>query len=190
MPRPAVSLVGIIDTLRVDGRGWFGETRSVGGRHIVVSHREPHPKGEVLLKLLPVVIGMAAGFALRRIGLVDHRDGEGVFKLVLYVFLPAVMFTSLSTITPERRFAIYPAAAGSPASTSPRRAALPHASRGRSRTRRCPPPAGRAPLREVAPSGPITLGAKLSGSCAERTVPPRRDRPLTARGVPATRSVT
>jgi len=67
--------------------------------------------GDVLLKLLPVVIGMAAGFALRRIGLVDQRDGESVFKLVFYVFLPAVMFTSLSTVTLERRFAIYPIAA-------------------------------------------------------------------------------
>jgi predicted permease len=67
--------------------------------------------GQVLLKLLPVVIGMAGGFTLRRIGLVDHRDGESVFKLVFYVFLPAVMLTSLSTVTLEKRFAIYPAAA-------------------------------------------------------------------------------
>ncbi len=66
---------------------------------------------EVLLKLAPVVVGMAAGFSLRRIGLVDHRDGESVFKLVFYVFLPAAMFTSLSTVSLQARFAIYPAAA-------------------------------------------------------------------------------
>jgi predicted permease len=67
--------------------------------------------GEILLKLLPVVIGMLAGFTLRRIGLLDQRDGESVFKLVFYVLLPAVMFTSLSTVNLQGRFAIYPGAA-------------------------------------------------------------------------------
>jgi predicted permease len=66
---------------------------------------------EIVLRLLPVVIGMAAGFLLRRLGMVDQRDGETVFKLVFYVFLPAVMFTSLSTVKLEGRIAIYPIAA-------------------------------------------------------------------------------
>jgi predicted permease len=66
---------------------------------------------DVLLKLLPVVIGIAAGFSLRRVGLVDQRDGETVFKLVFYVFLPAIMFTSLSRVRIEGRLTIYPAAA-------------------------------------------------------------------------------
>jgi predicted permease len=65
----------------------------------------------VLLRLLPVVVGMAAGFSLRRLGMVDQRDGESVFKLVFYVFLPAVMFTSLSTVKLGGRLAIYPIAA-------------------------------------------------------------------------------
>lgn len=66
---------------------------------------------EELLTLLPAVIGLAAGFALRRLGLMDRRDGESVFKLVFYLFVPAVTFTSLSTVELEARFAVYPAAA-------------------------------------------------------------------------------
>ena len=64
-----------------------------------------------LLKLLPIVIGMAAGFLLRRIGLVEQRDGESVFKLVFYLLVPAVTFTSLSTVDLTPRYAVYPAAA-------------------------------------------------------------------------------
>ena len=64
-----------------------------------------------LLKLLPVVVGLAAGFFLRRVGLVEQRDGESVFKLVFYLLVPAVTFTSLSTVDLEFRFALYPAAA-------------------------------------------------------------------------------
>ena len=64
-----------------------------------------------VLKLLPVVIGLAAGFLLRRVGLLDQRDGESVFKLVFYLFVPALTFTSLSTVDLEPRFAIYPLAA-------------------------------------------------------------------------------
>lgn len=64
-----------------------------------------------LLTLLPVLVGLAAGLILRRIGLVQQRDGESVFKLVFYLFVPAVTFTSLSTVDLELRLAIYPAAA-------------------------------------------------------------------------------
>jgi hypothetical protein len=61
-----------------------------------------------LVRLLPVIIGIAAGFSLRRLGMVDQRDGETVFKLVFYVFLPALMFTSLSTVHLGGRLAIFP----------------------------------------------------------------------------------
>jgi len=43
--------------------------------------------------------------------MVDHRDGETVFKLVFYVFLPATMFMSLSTVELGGEFAIFPLAA-------------------------------------------------------------------------------
>jgi len=66
---------------------------------------------ETLLRLLPVIVGMAAGYSLRRLGMVDHRDGETVFKLVFYIFLPAVIFMSLSTVDLGGKFAIYPVAA-------------------------------------------------------------------------------
>jgi predicted permease len=64
-----------------------------------------------LLTLLPVLVGLVAGYVLRRVGLVDQRDGESVFKLVFYLFTPAVMFSSLAVAELELRFAIYPAAA-------------------------------------------------------------------------------
>lgn len=64
-----------------------------------------------LLTLLPVVGGLAAGFVLRRLGLVQQRDGESVFKLVFYLFVPAVTFMSLSTVDLEPSLALYPAAA-------------------------------------------------------------------------------
>jgi predicted permease len=66
---------------------------------------------ETLLRLLPVLAGMAAGFSLRRLGMVDHGDGETVFKLVFYVFIPAVIFISLSTVDLGGEFAIFPVTA-------------------------------------------------------------------------------
>jgi predicted permease len=66
---------------------------------------------ETLLRLLPVVLGMAVGFLLRRLGVAEHRDGDFVFKLVFYVCLPALMFTSLSTVDVTGRLAIFPATA-------------------------------------------------------------------------------
>lgn len=64
-----------------------------------------------LLTLLPVIGGLVAGFVLRRLGLVHQQDGESVFKLVFYLFVPAVTFMSLSTVELEPGLALYPAAA-------------------------------------------------------------------------------
>jgi predicted permease len=64
-----------------------------------------------LLTLMPALIGLAAGLGLRRLGLLTRRDGESVFKLVFYLFVPAVTFTSLSTVDLQPRFLLYPAAA-------------------------------------------------------------------------------
>jgi predicted permease len=61
--------------------------------------------------VLPIFLGLAAGFVLRRVGLVDQRDGESLFKLVFYLFTPAVTFTALSTVDLQPGFAVYPAAA-------------------------------------------------------------------------------
>src|SRR5438445_13536060 len=38
-----------------------------------------------LLRLRPVILGIAAGYSLRRLPMVNHHDGETVFKLVFYV---------------------------------------------------------------------------------------------------------
>jgi predicted permease len=64
-----------------------------------------------LVRLLPIIVGMSAGFVLRRIGLLHERDGESVFKLAFYVLVPAVTFTSLSTVHLDPQHAIFPAAA-------------------------------------------------------------------------------
>jgi predicted permease len=66
---------------------------------------------EIVLRLLPVVVGMAAGFSLRRIGVVDQRDGEAVFKLVFYVFLPALIFLALTGVDLSGTFLAFPFAA-------------------------------------------------------------------------------
>ena len=66
---------------------------------------------ETLLLLLPVIIGIVAGFSLRRLGMVDHGDGETLFKLVFYVFLPALIFTSLSTVRLSGQFLVFPLSA-------------------------------------------------------------------------------
>jgi predicted permease len=50
-----------------------------------------------VLRLLPVAVGMGTGFLLRRLTVAGPADGEFVFKLVFYVCLPALMFSSLST---------------------------------------------------------------------------------------------
>jgi predicted permease len=51
-----------------------------------------------VLKLLPVLVGMGVGFTLRRLAVASQSDGEFVFKLVFYVFIPALLFTTLSTV--------------------------------------------------------------------------------------------
>jgi hypothetical protein len=63
---------------------------------------------ETLLRLLPVIIGIAAGHLLRRLGMVDHRDGETVFKLVFYVFFPPLIFMSLSTVDLGGTLLVFP----------------------------------------------------------------------------------
>jgi len=64
-----------------------------------------------VLRLLPAIIGMTVGFLLRRSGVAQHRDGDFLFRLVFYVTLPPLMFTSLSTVEITRHLAVFPAAA-------------------------------------------------------------------------------
>ena len=53
---------------------------------------------DTLASLLPVLIGLAAGYALRRLGAARQADGEFAFKIVFYVCLPALMFSTLATV--------------------------------------------------------------------------------------------
>lgn len=64
--------------------------------------------GETLLKILPVLLGFVGGFALRRFRVAQHRDGDFLFRLVFMVFLPALIFTSLSTVQITAALAVYP----------------------------------------------------------------------------------
>jgi len=66
---------------------------------------------DTLLRLLPVVLGMTAGYLLRRLGAAEQGDGDFVFKLVFYVCLPALMFNSLSSVDLTRALAVFPLAA-------------------------------------------------------------------------------
>jgi malate permease and related proteins len=66
---------------------------------------------DTLSRLLPVLVGMAVGFGLRRLRVAGHHDGDFVFKIVFYVCLPALMFTSLATVTVTERLVVFMLAA-------------------------------------------------------------------------------
>ena len=64
--------------------------------------------GDTLLKILPVLLGFIGGFLLRRFGVAQQRDGDFLFRLVFSVFLPALVFTSLSTVRITAALAVFP----------------------------------------------------------------------------------
>lgn len=63
---------------------------------------------DTLLKILPVLLGFVGGFLLRRFGVAEHRDGDFLFRLVFSICLPALIFTSLSTVRITAALAVYP----------------------------------------------------------------------------------
>lgn len=66
---------------------------------------------DTLVKLLPALLGIAAGYTLRRRGVADDRDADFLFALIVNVFLPALAFTSLSRAHLDRSLAVFPVAA-------------------------------------------------------------------------------
>jgi predicted permease len=76
--------------------------RSDGQEHVVL---------ETLLRLLPIVLGMVGGYLLRRLGAAEQRDGAFLFRLVFNICLPALLFTSLSTVEVTGELAVFPLAA-------------------------------------------------------------------------------
>ena len=62
------------------------------------------------MRLLPVIVGIAVGVLLRGLKLLSHQEGQTIFKVVFYVFLPALIFLSLSTAD-LGSLALYPLAA-------------------------------------------------------------------------------
>jgi hypothetical protein len=113
-------------------------------------------------------------------GVGDHGDRLGLDDPRVHVEhgTPGVIASavSLSPSTTRRHNS-------SPASTSPRASSTSARTRGRSRTPMSSS-GGACTLREMAPSDPITL-VQTQRIMSQRTVPPWRDRPWAARGVPA-----
>jgi predicted permease len=64
--------------------------------------------GDTLLKILPVLLGFVGGFLLRRFRVAEQRDGDFLFRLVFSICLPALIFTSLSTVRITAALAVYP----------------------------------------------------------------------------------
>ncbi len=60
------------------------------------------------MKLLPALLGIAAGGVLRHRGIADHHDADFMFRLVIRIFLPSLAFTALSRVTIDRHLAIFP----------------------------------------------------------------------------------
>jgi len=77
----------------------------------VASHSKGGDVLGALLRLLPILVAVAAGLALRRLRMVDHQDGETVFKIVFYLFLPALIFLALSDVDLSVTFLAFPVAA-------------------------------------------------------------------------------
>ena len=66
---------------------------------------------DILIRLLPVALGFAAGFVLRRLQVAEQRDGDFLFKLIIYICLPALIFGSLSAVDLSAALAVFPLAA-------------------------------------------------------------------------------
>jgi hypothetical protein len=64
-----------------------------------------------VVKLLPALLGIAAGYVLHVRGIAEDRDADFMFRLIVNVFLPALAFTALSRVTIDRHLAIFPLAA-------------------------------------------------------------------------------
>jgi predicted permease len=60
-----------------------------------------------LLRLLPVIVGMVTGYVLVRAAVATQADGEFVFKIVFYVCMPALIFTSVSRTTLSGPFVVF-----------------------------------------------------------------------------------
>jgi len=73
-----------------------------------------HERGDMIdtvIKLLPALLGITAGYVLQLRGVAEHRDADFVFRLVINVFLPALAFTALSRVSIGRDLAVFPLAA-------------------------------------------------------------------------------
>jgi predicted permease len=66
---------------------------------------------DTVVKLLPALLGIVVGYLLRQRGVADHRDADFVFRMIVNVFLPALVFTALSRVTIDRNLAVFPLSA-------------------------------------------------------------------------------
>lgn len=66
---------------------------------------------DTVVKLLPALLGIAAGYLLQLRGIAERRDADFMFRLIVNLFLPALAFTALSRVSIDRNLAIFPLAA-------------------------------------------------------------------------------
>jgi predicted permease len=66
---------------------------------------------DTAVKLLPALLGIALGYLLRLRGIADNRDSDFLFRIIVNIFLPCLVFTALSRVAIDRNLAIFPAAA-------------------------------------------------------------------------------
>jgi predicted permease len=66
---------------------------------------------DTVVKLLPALLGIGVGYLLQLRGVADHRDADFMFRMIVNVFLPALVFTALSRVAIDRNLAIFPLSA-------------------------------------------------------------------------------
>lgn len=64
----------------------------------------------LLESLLPILFFFLVGIALRRVGLAGTAEAAFLFRLILYVTLPALVFLAISGVTPTRELVLLPIA--------------------------------------------------------------------------------
>jgi len=62
---------------------------------------------ETLVRLLPVVLAMGFGALLRRRGMARAEEGDFLFRVVILICLPALVFSALSQIEITQRLLVF-----------------------------------------------------------------------------------
>jgi predicted permease len=63
---------------------------------------------DVAVKLLPIFVGFAVAFALKRFGVVQTKHGHLLLKIALFTTIPALIFVSVSKIALTHSLILFP----------------------------------------------------------------------------------